>query len=219
MKITSDNLTDWPSIAELKKRTQSLAVLDAILEREWELRYYSFDGHWNKDEKLASMRNGQGSFYFILFNSFGAIVKGFDRSSWLGKYNLEHGHPWPGVIDQVPHVFVKFIQEPAFYINQATFCVWRKSEDISWTKGPLSLPAEDDDPDGSKNLLNILDGNSRTFQEWAEYYHERTIPLDVIEAIYQHQPITDGLIMDLDVRDKNISELSADLAEIGYPDT
>jgi hypothetical protein len=59
--------------------SKALAMLDAILSPEWEYRYYSCNGKWAPGETMASMRNGSGDGYFILFNGHGAAIKGFDR--------------------------------------------------------------------------------------------------------------------------------------------
>src|SRR5688572_188730 len=71
------DLSALPDISSLKRLSQSLAVLDAILSPEWEYRYYSFNAHWNDGESVASMRNGQGDHYFCLFNAAGVILKGY----------------------------------------------------------------------------------------------------------------------------------------------
>jgi hypothetical protein len=58
-------------------------MLEAIMSPDWEYRYYSFDSKWGLDEMMASMRNGQGDDFFILFNNNGAIIKGFDHESTM----------------------------------------------------------------------------------------------------------------------------------------
>jgi len=41
--ISTRNLSALAAIEILRKLTQSLAMLDAIVEREWDYRYYSFN--------------------------------------------------------------------------------------------------------------------------------------------------------------------------------
>ena len=41
--ISTRDLSALPTIETLKKLTQSLAMLDAVIEREWDYRYYSFN--------------------------------------------------------------------------------------------------------------------------------------------------------------------------------
>jgi hypothetical protein len=50
--------TALPSISELRRLTQSLAMLDAIICPEWNSRYYSFNCNWSAGEAMASMRKG-----------------------------------------------------------------------------------------------------------------------------------------------------------------
>ena len=60
-------------------------MLDAIIP-EWEYRYYSFNAHWGPGEVLASMRNGSGDEYYLLFSSAGAILKRFAHEAPMTPY-------------------------------------------------------------------------------------------------------------------------------------
>jgi len=55
--ISTRDLSRLPGIDELRKLAQSLAMLDAIVSREWEYRTYSFNSEWGTVEQLASMRS------------------------------------------------------------------------------------------------------------------------------------------------------------------
>ena len=89
-----------PNVETLKKLCQSLATLDAIISPEWDYRYYSFNSKWAEGKMMASMRNGSGDDYFILFNSQGAIMKGFAHESSMSPWATESGQVWPGVLDE-----------------------------------------------------------------------------------------------------------------------
>ena len=80
--VTKATLESLPDIEGLRRLSQSLAMLDAIMSPEWDYRYYSFNSKWAENEMMASMRNGQGEEYFILFDSHGAIMKGFDQIAY-----------------------------------------------------------------------------------------------------------------------------------------
>jgi hypothetical protein len=67
--VTKKKLDTIPDVESLKKLCQALAMLDAIISPEWEYRYYSFDSKWAQGEMMASMRNGSGDEYFILFRA------------------------------------------------------------------------------------------------------------------------------------------------------
>ena len=74
--VTKKQLASLPNVESLKRLTQSLAMLDAIMSPEWESRYYSFNSKWGEGEMMASMKDGSGDECFILFNPHGAIVNG-----------------------------------------------------------------------------------------------------------------------------------------------
>jgi hypothetical protein len=74
-------------------------MLDAILEPEWEYRYYSFNSRWSPGEMMASMRDGSGDGYFILFDKHGAAIKGFAHESIMSLWNAEPEVIWPGMYD------------------------------------------------------------------------------------------------------------------------
>ena len=54
---------------ELRNKLKQLALLDAIIEPEWEYRYYSYNSNWSDTEEIAAVANG--SFYSmkIIFHS------------------------------------------------------------------------------------------------------------------------------------------------------
>ena len=68
---------------------KSLAVLDSIIEPDWEYRYYSFNSKWDKSEEMGSMRNGQGGAWFCVFSPVGAFLKGFDHESEMSPWSQE----------------------------------------------------------------------------------------------------------------------------------
>lgn len=70
-----------PDIATLRDLCRSMAVLEAILSPDWERRHHTFDGNWSPGEELASMRNGSGDEYSIVFSEAGAYVRGFAHES------------------------------------------------------------------------------------------------------------------------------------------
>lgn len=76
MTISTQDLSEVPSIAALRRLTRSLAMLDAILSPDWEFRYYSFNAAWGAGEMLASMRNGSGDYWFALFCREGVALHG-----------------------------------------------------------------------------------------------------------------------------------------------
>ena len=127
-----------PGIADLRDRCRSLAMLDAILSPEWEFRYYSFSTAWADGQEAASMRNGSGDGYTIVFCAAGAYVRGFGHEAPMSPYGND-GEPWPGVIDEVPELFRAFVEESAFTDEEGvavvTACLWRGSTDDRLSRG------------------------------------------------------------------------------------
>lgn len=213
--ISTRNLTKLPDIDQLRRLFQSLAMLDTILSPEWGYRYYSFNSRWGEGEEMASMRNGAGDDYFALFNTNGAILKGFAHESPMSPYRTNPPVIWPGILDNVPNEFASFLVEPAFKMEDTTFCIWRLQNEPRWQTGNIDFP-DGKDPDGSQELLSILDGKPVSYKTWAEGYYEMSISLKAVTQIYAHQPLTQKLVRALN-DDVSLEQLQDDITEIGYP--
>ncbi|MEV0897083.1 hypothetical protein [Actinoplanes sp. NPDC049802] len=207
-----------PDIAVLRQRCQALAMLDAIMSPEWESRYYSFDSRWAPGEQMASMRNGSGDAWSIVFSSAGAFIRGFDHESPMSPANNDD-ELWPGLVDAVPEVFSGCVAEPAFSFDgtlEATVCLWRQQEDDRWHAGELDFPAGDD-PDGANRLFQVVvEGSPVAYQRFAEDYYETAVDVEGVGEIFALHPLTDGLVRRLNP-DLVVADLAEDLAEIGYP--
>lgn len=164
---------------------------------------------------MASMRDGSGDEYFILFNSQGAIMKGFAHESSMSPWANESEQVWRGVLDEVPSEFREFLTEPAFSMGDTTFCIWRRMVDPSWQVGHIDYP-EEDDPDGAEDLLFILDGAPRTYREFAEQYYERPVDLSAVIHVYEQKPLTSEILQVLNA-EVSREDLMSDLEQIGYP--
>jgi hypothetical protein len=190
-------------------------MLDAILCPEWQYRYHSFNANWAAGEEMASMRDGCGDGYFILFTGAGAILKGFAHESEAWRRALELGQPLPGVLDRVPEEFAGFLTEPAFSIDETTFCLWRRPSDPAWQTGAIeSLGGED--PDGSAELLRLLDGDPETYRAWAEDYFETRVARSAVEHIFGHRPLTGEVVKALNPQ-LSLTDVAEDVSEISYP--
>ena len=203
-----------PDIPALRRLTQSLAMLDAILQPEWEYRYYSFASRWGRwrGEEMASMRDGCGDDWFLLFSRHGAVLKGLAHESSLSH----EGRLAPHIEALLPPVFARFVREPAFHLEWSTFCLWRQHDDLAWSVVPDPEASSSLKWDGSEELLRILDGNPSTYQAWAEEYYERDVSLPAVQAIYAHEALSAELVATLN-EEATLKEVAADRAEIAYP--
>jgi hypothetical protein len=217
MPISTRDLSRLPDINALERITRSIAMLDAILSPEWEYRYFSFNSSWDLSlgERMASMRNGSGDEYFLLFGVAGAIMKGFAHESAMSPWSDAARGVWHGVFDGVPPPFAPFLREPAFNMGDATFCIWRLATDSSWHRGEIAFP-DGEDPDGSARLLWALDGNPQTYRDYAMDYFEMDIEAAAVGEIFNHAPLTEDLVVRLN-SERNFAELETDAEEIGYP--
>lgn len=162
--ISTRDLSRLPDVDGLRRLLQSMATLDAILMPEWEHRYYSFNAGWGDGEQMGSMRNGSGDDFFAHFTAAGCWLKGFAHEYPMSPYREDPPRAWPGVLD-VPSAFKSSVEEPAFGVAgwEVTFCIWRLHEDDRWRLGPVELPTDHADPDGSQFLLADLDGRPETY--------------------------------------------------------
>ena len=188
-------------------------MLDAILSPDWQYRHYSFNSRWSAGEQMASMRNGSGDEWFLLFAPWGAALKGFAHESTLAR---DPGFP-AHIQQSLPPGFTSFLHEAAFSMHEATFCLWRAHAGPRWSVvSPDSAPASAYG-DGSAAMLSILNGNPLTYQTWAQDHYEREVPLSAVRAIYEHRPLDEALLATLNPG-RALSELRPDTDEIGYPD-
>ncbi len=214
--ISTRHLQNIPDVARLKKLAQSLAMLDAIIEPEWAMRYYSFDAFWAKGQQTAFMRDGSGDDYAILFDDDGkTLIKGFAHECAMSPYRCTPKTLWPGVMDDVPLAFDGFFSTSAFASYDTTFCLWHTPEDEVWQRGAIEFP-DGEDPDGSAALLAVLDGKPETYRRWAQEYYERKLDLAAIAQIYQHQPLSRAIVESLNEQ-LSLDDVAEDAAEIGYP--
>jgi hypothetical protein len=215
--ISTRDLSGLGSLAAVERVARSIAVLDAILSPEWDYRFFSFNADWDssKKERMASMRDGSGDEYFAVFSPAGAILKGFAHDCPMSPWAAPENKIWPGVLDEVPTAFAGFLSEPAFSIADTTFCIWRTADQSAWNCGRIQFP-EGEDPDGSENLLRMLDTDPSTYHEFAERYYERSVNLEAVRQIYQHAILTRDLARQLN-HELSWDALRKDVLEIGYP--
>jgi hypothetical protein len=213
--ISTKNLNLLPEVSELKKLLQSLAMLDAIMAPEWDDRLYSFNSKWSENEQMGSMSNGCGDDFSALFNESGCFLKGFDHESAMSSWSTDKQLPWPNLLKGIPLEFIAASKEPAFSMENISFCIWKLNIAPSWGKGEFEY-ADDEDPDGSEYLLNIFDAKPETYQVFAQEYYEVDLTLAAIEAIYRHMPLTNELVQSINP-ENSLKELEGDILEISYP--
>lgn len=214
--VSPNTLAFLPQIQALQKLSQALAMLESILCSRRDYRYYTFDSKWGEGEMMASMSNGTGDDYFLLFNAAGAILKGFDHESEMSPYATDQKEIWPGVLEDMPSEFREFLSESTITIAHTTFCLWKRYTDTAWRTGTINYPDDDKDADGSAWILSILNGEPSSYHDFAEEYYERPVDIEAVRHVYEHKPLTEEIVRSLNA-DRSLEDLSGDIEEIGYP--
>ena len=181
-----------PPIDVLRDRSRALAMLDSTIDGV----YYDYNRRRGASE-VASMRNGSGEEYDIVFTADGAFIRGVYHDSPM--HNYTNGQLWPGLLNGLPELFAPLVHEPTFCREDgtldATFVLWRRSGDHRWHAGEgIDLsPADDEetDPDGAWLLDILCDGAAEECVEYAWSVHDLELDRSVVEQILALQPLTD----------------------------
>jgi hypothetical protein len=200
------------SINDIRGRAKALAILDAIVSPEWEDRYYSYDKNWSDDEEMASMRNGSGDEWFILFAPFGVAIKGLDHESKVA----DNSDFKKEIAIQLPASFEPFYNEPAFGMDSISYCYWCELDAPYWKKVIHPDDEFSNESDGSIEHLSLLYEKTSSYLEFADCYYEIELPLNIVEKIYALTPLTNQMVKSLN---GNLGfETAIEFAkEIGYP--
>ena len=212
-------VTRLPEIARVREISQAIAMLDAILCPDWTSRFFSYDVEWGPGEALASMRNGAGDEYSIVFSDAGCCARGFDHESPLSPYRAQPVALWPGLVESVPAALRPVVAEPAFTEADgtllATVVLWREAQAPAWACGDVRLPGPE--ADGADELFAVLaDGRPQAYLEFAEEYYGRDLDLRPVQHCYHLRPLTRSVVTALNP-DLEPADLEPDRRQIGYP--
>jgi hypothetical protein len=197
-----------PSVPDVERRCVALAMLDAILSPKWEYRYYSFNRYWDRarNQRMGSFRDGCGDEYFILFSSDTvASIKGFGHEAFDGR-------SVKGVLDGIPDAFVDFKNEPAFDMENITFCLWNVGG--GWQRSG-TLADGVIERDGSASMLGLLVGTPADYAEYARDNFEIAVLCRVVARFFALDKLTAALAASLR-HDVDLAQIE-DIDEIGYP--
>ncbi len=161
------------NIEQLKQHLQGLALADAVLCPEWSYRYFSFNAHWdvNANEQMASMRDGEGSEFFLLFSDLGVAAKVFDPEM---RVTLD--------LNIMPDSFSSFKNEVAFSLNHTSYLFWREITDSTWQFAPQHL---DHYPH-----LELITGTVEAYWQWAQDYYDLEIDFEVLAQVMTTRTIS-----------------------------
>ncbi|MFI7007174.1 hypothetical protein [Streptomyces sp. NPDC050145] len=178
-----------PDIPTLRARCRAVAAAEAMVNPSGRYTYYAYETGWGgAGEDVLLVVNGSGDDAAVVFSPAGVYIRVFDHESWMSPYTTDDEEPWPGVLDSVPDVFRRYVDEPAFndeHIPLVTACIWRETGDSRWHTGDITFPEGEPDGDGAAWLLRLLvDGTPEAFRDWAQEYYERPVDLAAVREVF-----------------------------------
>lgn len=146
---------------------------------------------------MASMRNGSGDEYSIVFARSDVYIRGFDHESALSPWAQPSLQVVPGLTDDLPPSLRQHVDEPAFSLDGTpaiTVCLWRSSSSARWEYGVPVDPHLRGEDGGASWLFAELDGTPATYQAFAAEYYEVDLPIVDVTAVFNRTPIKPRLV-------------------------
>ncbi|MCW1915723.1 hypothetical protein OJ996_19205 [Luteolibacter sp. GHJ8] len=210
--------TPKPSVAlppppELLKTCRAIAALDLILSPEWEDRFYSFDSKWAPDAQMASMRDGSGDSWHIVFSDKGwTALRGFVHESLAAG---ERGSLSAAIRAACPPELKSFTEEAAFDWENTTICYFHTGGDSPWQRANDLTPLAGVDTYEDGLLWDLTQG-PEGYMRHAEDYFEQKIPLEIVQHVFDLKPITPEMVKQLNP-ETDYSRIEDELpGKIGY---
>jgi hypothetical protein len=221
-----------PDITKLINVSRSLAALDLVYQDSFHHNddaSVRFTENWqdkNGERVLQLEWEGKDSL-IIWFSPEGAVIKGHDEESVMNPlvapFDLEEQHGlklYPGLLKGFPKELKRFLDEPTFDSDNATFVIWRKATDSAWHIGPINWPNRAPNRwkshDGSDDLLSPLSIDAKAYTNWVQTAKNRKVKESDIEKVFAQEPMTADLLKRLDSHRK-LKDIKDDLKTIGYP--
>ena len=169
-----------PPPDRLRALCRAIALLDEILDPDWDSRTFSYDPSWGPDEEVGFVRTLEGDRVFVYFSPAGTVIRGFDLEAPRAKV------PQPAlraeIFDGIPPTLAYARDEEGF--EDATFALWRTSTVKEWTAHPAKATGKAKDPDGSARLLWMYDDEPKTYVRHAKEYFDKKVALDDVREVY-----------------------------------
>ncbi|MFJ6935569.1 hypothetical protein [Streptomyces sp. NPDC101132] len=185
-----DLLARLPDPAVLAARCRAFSLLDSILDDG--LPTHSFVRGWREGVDLATMENGSGDQYAVVFDPAGVFLYGFDHECDATPWREEPRSHWPGLLDGLPTPLAHYPSAPEFRFDgffDATVCAWRETGSARWACGPVEFGGGESD--GADWLFDLLaDGSPEAYARFAEDYYERPVDLEAVRSVLRGAPLT-----------------------------
>lgn len=210
---------ETPSVAlppppELLKTCRAIAALDLILSPEWEDRFYSFDSKWGTGEQMASMRDGSGDSWHVVFSDKGwTALRGFVHESLAAE---ERETLSRALRAACPPELKGFTEEPAFDWKNTTVCHFHTGGESSWKRAKDLTPHANVDTFEDGLLWDLTQG-AEGYVKHAQNYFKVEVPLELVRHVFAQKPITPEMVKRLNPGTE-LSQIEEELfGKIGYP--
>ncbi|MFI9649002.1 hypothetical protein ACIHAA_22205 [Streptomyces sp. NPDC052040] len=181
----------------LHVRCRAFALLDSILDAA--APTHAFTSNWRDGVDLASMTNGSGDEYAVVFDPAGVFLFGFDHECDATPWRASPRAHWPGLLEGLPSSLARYAAAPEFDFDgffDATVCAWREKDAEAWECGPVEFAA--DESDGADWLFGLLaDGSADAYVGFAEDYFERKVDRDAVAAVLAQAPLSRQMVRSL----------------------
>ncbi len=153
--------------------------------------------------------------FHVVFSEHGVVIKGFAHEFPI------RAEDHPEVLSALKGPLRASIENRAFELHNATFCIWRAKDDDAWRVGPIDWK-DKSHRDGSASLLGLFDGRPESYHDWAvDYFDEgdglpRKFALDAIRRVYALEPLTQDLISAINP-ERKLDDMREELAKAEYP--
>lgn len=189
---------DFQSIDSLKNISKKIALIEAVIEPEWEYRYYSYNSKWSDSEEMASMRDGSGNYYFILFSGSQCFIKVIDK---MQNFKDEAMRTLDAMDIDSQKSISAFLNEPAFYTDELSYLYWNTNG--TWNSIEMN----------EHSWLNILHDPVPEYIRFAKNYYDKTIPKKTVSTVINEEVSLSYLVkLNPDI---DINSLKTDIDEIG----
>jgi hypothetical protein len=214
-----DLISRLPDPEALRARCRAFAVLDVCFAGF--MSTYSFQPGWAPGVDLASMDNGGGDLFRVVFGPAGVFLYGFDHESEATPWRDDGREHWPGLLDGLPDSLAGWTREPAFQFMDffdATVCAWREAADDAWRCGPVEFDGIVADPDGAEYLFQeVADGSAEVFAAYAAQNYERDVDVEAVRAILGGAVLTPEIVAALNPAAVPFATVAKAAAAMGYP--
>ena len=176
---------EYLSPQELSHQLKCMAVLDIIMNSEedaWlrRVQKYSSEG------EAYCFSNGSGDEMDIFFEENGVFIRGFDHENDLNQFGADEWDDsfFAETYAGIPENFLE-IYEDGEQKEYMTFCMWYDYGAACWRQN-----ITEGDDGGKDFLLSCICKNAEEWAEWAEYYYEADIDLEVVRKVYSGGKLT-----------------------------